>query len=71
MNIDNYKILIKNLPVRQQCFTTKRTTWNKAENEVGWLKTLNDKLFGDSGTLTISRQDIFNTKDTCSNYSYK
>jgi len=63
MNIDNYKILIKNLPVRQQCFTTKRTTWNKAENEVGWLKTLNDKLFGDSGTLTISRQDIFNTKE--------
>jgi len=63
MNIDNYKILITNLPLRKQCFTTKRTTWKKAENEVAWLKTLNDKLFGDSSTLTISRQDIFDTKE--------
>ncbi len=63
MNIESYKILISNLPVKQQCFTTKRTTWNKAENEIDWLKSLNDKLFGDQKTLTISRQDIFETKD--------
>lgn len=63
MNIESYKILISNLPVRQQCFTTKRTTWNKAENEIGWLKNLNDKFFGDNKTLTISRQDIFETKE--------
>lgn len=63
MNIENYKILISNLPVRQQCFTTKRTTWNKAENEIEWLKSLNNKLFGDKKTLTISRQDIFETKE--------
>jgi hypothetical protein len=62
MNIESYKILISNLPVRQQCFTTKRKTWNKAENEIDWLKNLNNKLFGDKQTLTISRQDIFETK---------
>jgi hypothetical protein len=63
MNIDNYKILISNLPVNQQCFTTKRTTWRKAESEIEWLKNLNDKLFGAKKTLTISRQDIFETKE--------
>lgn len=64
MNIDNYKILISNLPVRQQCFTTKRTTWKKAENQIEWLKRLNDKLFSDRQILTISRQDIFEAKHT-------
>jgi hypothetical protein len=63
MNIDRYKILISNLPVRQQCFTTKRKTWLKAENEISWLKQLNNNLFGDKSTLTISRQDIFETKN--------
>jgi hypothetical protein len=63
MNIDNYKILISNLPVRQQCFTTKRTTWTKAESEIQWLRNLNDKLFSDNKTLTISRQDIFETTE--------
>jgi hypothetical protein len=63
MNIDRYKILISNLPVRQQCFTTKRTTWLKAENEISWLKQLNDNLFGNESTLTISRQDIFETNE--------
>ena len=63
MNIDNYKILISNLPVRQQSFRTKRTTWNKAETQIDWLKKLNDKIFGDKPTLTISRQDIFETTE--------
>ncbi len=63
MNIDNYKILISNLPVRQQGFTTKRKTWTKAEGEIQWLKNLNDKLFSDNKTLTISRQDIFQTNE--------
>jgi hypothetical protein len=63
MNIESYKILISNLPVGQQCFTTKRTTWNTAENEIKWLKNLNDKLFGENKTLTISRQEIFQTKE--------
>jgi len=61
MNIESYKIIISNLPVRQQCFTTKRTTWTKAEDKFDWLKDLNDKLFKDKTTLTISRQDIFET----------
>lgn len=63
MNIDRYKILISNLPVRQQCFTTKRTTWLKAEKEISWLKQFNDNLFSDKPTLTISRQDIFETNE--------
>ena len=59
--MNRYKLLISNLPVRQQCFTTKRTTWEKAENQIEWLKQLNDDLFGDNKTITISRQDIFDT----------
>jgi hypothetical protein len=61
MNLENYKILIQNLPVRQQCFVTKRTNWEKAENQIEWLKSMNDKLFGDKQKLIISRQDIFET----------
>jgi hypothetical protein len=49
--------------MRQQCFTTKRTTWLKTENEINWLKHLNDKIFDNNSTLTISRQDIFETKE--------
>lgn len=63
MNIDSYKILISNLPVRQQSFKTKRTTWLNAEKDINWLKKLNDNLFGDKPTLTINRQDIFDTTD--------
>jgi len=63
MNINTYETLISNLPVRQQCSTTKRKTWLKAENEISWLKQLNDKIFGKIPTLTISRQDIFETKE--------
>jgi len=62
MDIANYKILIANLPVRQQSFTTKRTTWQNAEMEIDWLKNLNNELFDDKDTLNIGRQDIFNTK---------
>jgi len=63
VNIENYKILISNLPVRQQSFTTKRSTWRKAEKEIEWLEKLNDKLFGDNNTLTICRQDILDTTE--------
>jgi len=63
MDISNYKILISNLPVRQQSFSTKRKTWDKAEIQIDWLKNLNDKIFGEKPILTISRQDIFETTD--------
>ena len=63
MNLNSYKTLILNLPVRQQSFTTKRTNWKKAEKEIYWLNHLNDKLFSNKSTLTISRQDIFETLD--------
>lgn len=64
MKIDNYQTLISSLPVRQQCFKTKRNTWLKAEGEINWLKDLNKRLFEERKTLTISRQDIFNTNDS-------
>lgn len=63
MNISAFKTLIANLPVRQQSFTTKRTTWEKAEKEIEWLRKLNDNLFNDKKIITISRQDIFETTD--------
>lgn len=64
MNIDYYEALIKYMPVREQCFTTKRKTWLKAEGEIPWLSSLNDKLFAGQETLSISRQDIFETKNS-------
>ena len=64
MNIENYNQLISNLPVREQCLSTKRSTWSKAESQVKWLKDLNDKLFAGNPSLTISRQDIFETIET-------
>jgi hypothetical protein len=64
MEIQNYALLISNLPVMQQCFTTKRATWQNAENEFEWLKQMNDNLFGTNSSMTISRQDIFETANT-------
>ncbi|WP_373513532.1 hypothetical protein [Persicitalea sp.] len=61
MRISNYAPLISNLPVRQQCFETKRSNWKKAEKEFSWLNDMNDRLFGVKNSMTISRQDIFNT----------
>lgn len=63
MSIKYYKNLISTLPVRQQSFTTKRATWRKEEEQFYWFKTLNQHMFQDNKTLTISRQDIFNTSD--------
>ncbi len=63
MKLIDYSTLIQNLPVRQQCFTTKRTTWLNAENQFDWLNQLNNNLFGDKETLTISRQDILDTNN--------
>ena len=64
MNIENYNQLISNLPVREQCFSIQRSTWSKAEDQIKWLKELNDKLFAGNPSLTISRQDIFETIET-------
>ena len=63
MDIKNYQTLITHLPVRQQCFSTKRATWRPAEKEIGWLESLNDKLFDNAETLRINRQDVFDTTD--------
>jgi hypothetical protein len=62
MNLENYKGLISNLPVRQQSCSTKRSTWKTAETEIVWLADLNNKLFENQKTLNISQQDIFNSR---------
>ncbi len=59
MNIQNYQPIISNLPVREQSFTTLRSTWMKAEKEYSWLKQLNDKFFNSHEQLTLNRQDVF------------
>lgn len=64
MNINSYKTLISELPVQQQSFTTKRSTWRKAEKEIDWLTDSNNKLFDNKETLNISRQDIFDSSGT-------
>ena len=67
MDLKNYQPLISNLPVRQQCFSTKRKTWGPAEREIDWLKSVNDRLFDspyEEKSLRISRQDVFDTTNT-------
>jgi len=59
MLLDNYQPLLQSLPVLQQSFTTKRSTWETAEKSIVWLGELNDKLFQQRATLELSRQDIF------------
>lgn len=63
MILDDYKILIQNLPVRQQGFTIKRGNkkWKLAEEKLSWFEDFNDEHFN-KGTLTVNRQDIFNIK---------
>jgi len=65
MKLDNYKQLIKNLPVRQQCFTIirKNKKWQHAENNFHWFKDCNDNYF-QNGELEISRQDLFNISNS-------
>lgn len=61
MNIGIYGSLIHNLPVKQQSFTTQRATWKKVEEKFAWVEQINSSLFGNHSSLTISRQDIFDT----------
>lgn len=63
MNIFDYQQLIVNLPLMQQCLTTKRSTWAMHEANYDWLHQLNDHIFGDNESVRISRQDIFQTKN--------
>jgi hypothetical protein len=62
MNLYNYKSIISNLPVRQQCFTTKRNTWLKAEKEIPWLTGMNNILFDNQETYMLLVVRIFSTQ---------
>lgn len=63
MNIFHFNNLIANLPVRQQCFTTRRGTWQNFENQTPWLMAINERLFEENISVNISRNDIFNTEN--------
>lgn len=63
MDIYKYKLLISNLPVKAQSFSTKRKTWEKAENKNEWLKKYNNNLFNHEESISISRMDVFDTID--------
>jgi hypothetical protein len=61
MVLDTFQPLIKNLPVRDQCFTTNRNNakWQLAERDNEKFQSLNNNLFSNKSDLTISRRDIF------------
>lgn len=63
MTLYDYKELIRNLPTKEQSFTTKKTTWEREE----FLANKNfQDFFNDnfkSETLHISRQDCFNCNE--------
>lgn len=63
MNISSYITLIQNLPVQEQCFTTKRNTWSEFENSRLWLKELNNQIFNLSNNVVISRKDLYEISD--------
>ncbi len=72
MNISTYKDLIVHLPVREQCFTTKRTTWqwvnegkNKEEKQkinleekFSWLKKYNETWFTKNNALSTKKAEV-------------
>jgi len=61
MFLETFQPLIKNLPVRDQCFTTNRSNakWQLAEIDNEKFQSLNSNLFSNKSELTISRRDIF------------
>lgn len=64
MKLLDYHPLIANLPVREQSFTTNRTTWKKAEKENSDLKELNEQIFEQNQPfLTLKRQDVFDAEN--------
>lgn len=61
MFLETFQPLIKNLPVREQCFITNRNNakWQLAERDNEKFQSLNNNLFNNKNELTISRRDIF------------
>lgn len=61
IELENYRPLIQNLPVRQQSFNTRRDykKWQDAENDFHWYRAFNNQHFGNGSLLAISRHDIF------------
>lgn len=62
MLIADFQDLIRNLPVRQQCGRTNRTTWQPFENLYPWLHQLNNEIFNNSTIVALSRQEVFNVQ---------
>ena len=71
MTLYDFKDLIRNLPTKEQSFTTKRTTWNKPEFTIN--KDFNQfvKESFKTETLQISRQDCFDANQNFSELLFK
>jgi len=62
MNLSQYRFLIQSLPVKRQCFTTKRSTWKEDKmSHAEWLTTLNNRIF-QGEELQLSRDDLFSSQ---------
>lgn len=55
----HFRDLISNMPVGEQAFTSKRSTWEKYYSELVGLESLVGKVFGVETTVEISRNDLF------------
>lgn len=63
MTLFDFQDLIINLPVLRQSFTTKRSNWQKFEQQHLWYSKINDEIFRAESVLKISREDIFKTEN--------
>lgn len=61
-NISVYQECIRNLPVRNQAFTTNRNyeKWKHIEDIFNWYQNLNNIIFDNNLTYASSRQNLFN-----------
>ncbi len=62
--MDRYKELIKNMPVDEQSFTTKKTTWQRFIDQNISSEILCE-IFGDKDEIELSRADLFNIARGC------
>ena len=66
-----YQTLITQLPVREQCFTTKRSTWVNFEHSDDEFKRINNSIFKSNDIVCISRNDLFKSNSKLKEFIIK
>jgi hypothetical protein len=61
--LQNYLTQISNIQVESHTLTTKRSTWNKFEKSHPFLKEINNQIFNGIDSVSLTRQNIKDTKD--------